>query len=133
VDGTGSSRSADPGGWILRIGVAAFFLLAGVEKFSADPHNQWIAIFDRIGVGQWFRYATGIVEVVGAVLYVFPALCKPGAVLLVSAMVGAIVAHVTVLRDPGASAIPAALLVATVLIALRDPSPERRSEDRRSS
>ena len=114
----------DIGGWILRIGVAVFFLLAGVDKFSPDARNQWIAIFARIGVGQWFRYATGVVEIAGAVLYAFPATCKSGAILLVSAMVGAIVAHVTVLGDPGASAIPAALIVATVLIAIRDPDPD---------
>lgn len=115
--------TVDIGGWILRIGVAVFFLMAGVDKFSADARNQWVAIFARIGVGQWFRYATGIVEIVGGGLYAFPATCKSGAVLLVSAMFGAIVAHVTVLGDPGASTIPAALIVATVLIALRDPDP----------
>ena len=116
------SRS-DLGGWVLRLGVAAFYVAFGLEKFGGE-HNGWIAIFDRIGWGQWFRVATGIIEVAGGVLYVIPWTTLPAALLLSATMAGAIVAHVTVLGDPGSSVMPGAALVATVVIALRQPDRE---------
>lgn len=113
--------ASDLGGWVLRGGVAAFFVAFGYDKFSGDPHNPWIALFDRIGFGQGLRVATGVIEVGGGALYVVPATCRVAATLLALTMVGAIVAHLTVLGDPGSSIMPAAALVATVLVALREP------------
>src|SRR5947208_3549241 len=110
---------ADLTGWMLRAGVMIFFLAFGADKFASGPGNSWVGIFARIGLGQWFRIVTGVIEVGGAVLYLFPATCKVAAVILGLTMIGAIVAHVTVLGDPGASAMPAVVLVATVLIAVR--------------
>lgn len=111
--------TSDASGWALRVGVAGFYLAFGVDKFGA--HSSWIRLFDQIGWGQWFRIATGIIEVGGAILYVIPWTTWPATVLLSSAMLGAIVAHVTVLHDPGASVVPAVALIGTVAIALREP------------
>jgi putative oxidoreductase len=113
--------SSDLGGWVLRAGVAAFFIVFGYDKFGTDPHNGWVAVFNRIGLGQWFRVATGVIEIGAGALYVFPATCRISATLLALTMLGAIVAHVTVLGDPGSSIMPAAALAATVGIALREP------------
>lgn len=115
--------SPDYAGWFLRACVAIAFLKIGWAKFDADPHNEWIGIFERIGFGQWFRFATGVVEMLGAVLYVPTRTRMAGAVLLGGAMVGAIVAHVTVLHDAVLSIVPLALLAAIVGIALRIPDP----------
>ena len=41
-----------------------------------------VALFDAIGVGQCFRYATGLIEVVSAVALLAPPLAPLGAVTL---------------------------------------------------
>jgi uncharacterized membrane protein YphA (DoxX/SURF4 family) len=115
-----TTRQSDLGGWILRAGVAAFFVAFGWDKFNSAPGSEWVGIFRRIGFGQWFRIMTGIIEVGGAALYIFPLTCRIGAALLATTMVGAIIAHCTVLRDPLSSIMPAAALLATVMIALRE-------------
>ena len=56
--------------WGLRLLVAAVFLYEGTDKFGS--RRLWIRLFADIGIGQWFRYATGIVEVVGGVLMLIP-------------------------------------------------------------
>ena len=117
-------QSVDLGGWVLRAGVAAFYIAFGAEKFGSGPHNGWIVTFDRIGFGQWFRAATGVIEVGAGMLYIFPRTCKPAAVLLGATMVGAIVAHLSVLGDPIGVVLPLAALIATIIIALREPEPE---------
>ena len=116
------ARRVDVAGWLFRAGVTVLFIVVGLQKFDGVPTSSWVKIFAAIGFGQWFRVATGVVEVVGGALYLFPATCKVAAVLLASAMVGAIVAHLTVLHDPISIVIPLTLLVAIVLIALRDPT-----------
>ena len=116
--------ASDASGWVLRIGVGAFYFLFGIEKFGGGPHNSWAPMFDRIGWGQWFRIATGVIEVGGALLYVLPWTTWVGAFLLSSTMLGAILAHVMVLGDPGSSFVPAVALVATMAIALREPDEE---------
>ena len=105
--------------WVLRIGVAGFFVLVGLDKFSQDPRSEWVGIFQRIGFGVWFRYCTGLLEVGGGLLYLWPAATGIGAGLLVCTMTGAIVAHLTVLHDPGSSVIPLALGIGAALAALR--------------
>ena len=56
--------------WILQIGAAGMFLMVGFLKLSGDP--QMVGLFDAIGVGQWFRYVTGSLEVAGAILLLSP-------------------------------------------------------------
>jgi uncharacterized membrane protein YphA (DoxX/SURF4 family) len=116
-----NDRHIDYSGWFLRGCVAIAFVYIGLDKFDDSPRNQWIGIFARIGFGQWFRYATGIVEIAGGILFVLPITCRAGIVLLGSAMVGAIVAHFTVLHDPILSFVPLILLAAVVGIGLRIP------------
>lgn len=49
------------GSWILQGVAAAAFLAAGAAKLGgAAPMVQ---LFDQIGIGQWFRIVTGLVEV----------------------------------------------------------------------
>lgn len=117
----GKRRESDLGGWVLRGGVALFFVLMGAEKFSNAPHSPWIGIFAQIGLGQWFRYFTGVVEVAGALLYVAPRTLPIGALLLSCAMLGAMMVHIFVRHSVAASIYPAVVLLAVVLIALRRP------------
>lgn len=112
--------TSDLGGWVLRGGVAVFFVMAGLEKFDPPP-NEWIDIFTQIGLGQWFRYLTGWVEIIGAILY-FPAwTCPIGAAFLACTMACAVIVHISVLHNFGAWIEPALLLFAIIAIAARRP------------
>jgi len=51
--------------WILQIGAAGMFLMAGFSKLSGDP--RMVGLFEAIGFGQWFRYVTGFVGSPGRV------------------------------------------------------------------
>ena len=63
--GSGSTgKIINVGLWILQIGAAGMFLMVGFFKLSGDP--QMVGLFDAIGLGQWFRYVTGSLEVLGA-------------------------------------------------------------------
>ena len=99
--------------WVLQILVAVAFLAAGSGKLLGTPET--VALFDAVGIGQWFRYVIGVLEVLGALLLVFPGLTAFGAVLLGVVMTGASVSHLTVLDSaPTASLV---LLALTALIA----------------
>jgi uncharacterized membrane protein YphA (DoxX/SURF4 family) len=74
-----------------------------------------VATFQKIGVGQWFRYLTGFLEVVGAIGLVIPRFAFYGAALLVIVMIGAVITHLTILG--GSPAAPIGLLVITGTIA----------------
>jgi len=100
--------------WILRMGVALFFVAVGLDKFAAK--SDWPRIFARIGWGEWFRYTTGVVEALGGLLMLLPRTTRLGAALLACTMLGAIGAHVLALGDPAVSIIPAALLI--IIVAL---------------
>lgn len=111
----------DLGGWVLRGGVMVFFILMGLEKFPSGAGAPWPVIFDQIGLGQWFRYFTGIVEIGGGVLYFIPWTSLLGAVLLGSTMLGAMVVHLVVRHSVGSSLIPFVILLAIIGVMLRDP------------
>ena len=89
------------------------FLLAGSLKLAGVP--MMVEMFGRIGLGQWFRYLTGTIEVVSAVLLLIPALALYGAVALAVTMVGAIITHLFIVG--GNFAVPVVLLGATTTIA----------------
>lgn len=82
--------------WTVQVLVALAFLAAGAAKLLGNP--DMISLFDAIGVGQWFRYVTGTLEVLGAVLLIVPSQTAFGALLLLCVMAGAILAHLTVLH-----------------------------------
>lgn len=121
VVGTPRERR-DVVGWLLRFGVGGLFMLIGSGKLDANPHGMWYQIFAKIGFGQWFRVATGLIQLSGGALFLFPGTCRVGGAMLAATMVGAIVAQATVLGNPMIIFIPGALLAAVVIVALRDPS-----------
>lgn len=94
-------------GWVLQIAAAGMFLLAGGNKLAGN--EQMVQLFDAIGVGQWFRYVTGGIEVVGAIGLLVPAAARFAAPVLGVTMVGAALTHVVILHN--SPAIPLVLLV----------------------
>ncbi|HEV2985187.1 MAG TPA: DoxX family protein, partial [Vicinamibacterales bacterium] len=74
-----------------------------------------IAVFDAVAIGQWFRYVTGSLEVLGALLLIVPGTTVFGAGLLACVMAGAVAAHLTVLHS--APTAPLVLFALTAVIA----------------
>src|SRR5258706_8157266 len=109
-DSTG--KIINVGLWILQIGAAGMFLMVGFLKLSGDP--QLVGLFDAIGLGQWFRYLTGSLEVLGAILLLIPRLSGLGALLLVWVMLGAVATHVFVVV--GSPLMASILLIVTGVI-----------------
>jgi putative oxidoreductase len=89
--------------WLLQIAAAAIFLFAGSRKLMADP--QMVAVFAKVGIGQWFRLLTGMLEIGGALALLVPRTAAFAAVLLAVVMVGAAIAHLTMLGGSPALAI----------------------------
>lgn len=99
--------------WVVQIGLALMFFMAGGNKLAGNP--MMVGLFDAIGIGQWFRYVTGALEVTGAALLLVPRISGLGAVLLVPVMLGAITTHLVVLHS--SPAMPLGLLVGLTFVA----------------
>jgi putative oxidoreductase len=82
--------------WALRIVVAGLFLFAAFMKLTGQP--MMVQEFETVGLGQWFRYATGVLELIGAMMVLIPPVSALGGCLLLLVDVGAFVAQVTVLH-----------------------------------
>ena len=95
--------------WVLKILAALAFLGAGAMKLIGNP--DMVAVFEAVGLGQWFRYLTGVIEVGGAILLFVPGLQLFSSGILAITMVGAVTAHLLIL---GPSAIPALVLLVIV-------------------
>lgn len=117
---------SDPGAWIIRLAVAIIFVMIGVDKFDSHPNREWVRIFARIGLGQWFRVATGLIEVAGGALLILPITKRLGAAVLAITMVGACVAHITVLHDPVTCIVPTVLGGIAVVVGLDEPGYDMR-------
>ena len=100
-------------GWILCLLLTFVFLLFGGMKLVGKP--VMVQEFNQVGLGQWFRYFTGTLEVAGAIGLLIPKVSRWAALLLGVVMVGALVAHFTVLHSPPALA--TILLILAVLTA----------------
>ena len=90
------SRAGSIGFWLLKGLVALAFIAAALLKLSGDP--KMVTEFGEIGFGQGFRYLTGVIEVLGAVLLLVPRAARLGALLLLGICVGALVAQIVVLH-----------------------------------
>jgi putative oxidoreductase len=108
-----SAKIINVGLWILQIGAAGMFLMVGFLKLSGDA--QLVGLFEAIGLGQWFRYLTGTLEVAGAFLLLIPRASGLGALMLAGVMVGAVVTHLFIVGGSPLMAI--VLLVVTGLVA----------------
>lgn len=123
-----TARSLLP--WIASILIALIFLSEGAAKFS--ERGVWLRIFEQIGLGHWFRYFTGVVEITGALLLIVPATRLLGAVLLACTMCGALLTHALVTGFGRPTVAVIVLLLVLVAIAA-DRLRKRRSHQPASS
>jgi putative oxidoreductase len=97
--------------WILSGFAALLFIGVGGAKLAGAA--VMVELFGKVGLGQWFRYLTGLLEVGAGIGLLLSRYAFYAAIVLAIVMVGAVIAHVTVL---GSS--PAAPLVLFVLIGI---------------
>jgi uncharacterized membrane protein YphA (DoxX/SURF4 family) len=92
-----ASRGKTIGLWVLRLLLAALFLFAGLMKLSGQ--DMMVQEFNVIGWGQWLRYFTGILELVGAIALLIPSVSAFGALILLAVDVGAFFAQLLILHQ----------------------------------
>jgi putative oxidoreductase len=99
--------------WLTQVALAVMFLMAGGSKLAGVP--AMVTLFDAIGLGQWFRYVTGVIEVTSGIALLVPSAALVGALLLLPTMLGAIVTNVFVV--PASPVMPLLLLLAAAAVA----------------
>lgn len=107
--------------WSLRIIAAIILLQTLFFKFSAHPES--VALFTKLGVEPWGRIATGVIELITAILLILPATKAFGALSAVGVMLGAIASHLFVVgiesaNDGGQLFYLALLVLACSLVVL---------------
>lgn len=106
-----SSRATNIALWVIQVLLAAAFLMAGASKLLGA--EMMVQQFETLGLGQWFRYLTGALEIAAAILLLVPRRSGYGALLLIPIMLGAAAAHIVVFKNN-----PAAPLVLLGLAAI---------------
>ena len=110
---TKSGRGMNIALWALQVLLAAAFLMAGASKLAGA--EMMVGQFEAIGLGQWFRYLTGGLEIAAAILLLIPRLSGYGALLLIPIMLGAAAAHLVVFKN--SPAVPLVLLGLAAVVA----------------
>lgn len=104
------------GDWAARTVLFAIFLFFAAGKFTSNPNSPWVVLFKQIGFGQWFRYFTGILEVLGAFLVLIPQTVFLGLLLLMGTSTGAMLVAMIFLHRPADAVIPFALFTAMLAL-----------------
>jgi uncharacterized membrane protein YphA (DoxX/SURF4 family) len=81
------------GTWLLRLIAAIILLQTLFFKFTASPESVYI--FTKVGMEPWGRIASGIAELIAALLILVPRTTWLGALLAMGVMSGAIFFHLT--------------------------------------
>ncbi|HXI31327.1 MAG TPA: DoxX family protein [Vicinamibacterales bacterium] len=96
--------------WVLTVVAAVMFVLAGTLKLAGVEME--VQLFAAIGIGQWFRYVTGLLEIAGAIGLLVAPLAPFAALQLAAVMIGALATHLFVV---GGSPLPAIVLLGASL------------------
>jgi uncharacterized membrane protein YphA (DoxX/SURF4 family) len=98
LNGTDPQRGRAPliALWVVQVVLAVMFLMAGNSKLAGVP--TMVSLFDAIGLGQWFLYVTGVIELTAGIALLVPRAAVFGVLLLIPTMLGAIVTNVFVVH-----------------------------------
>ena len=118
VSATMPNKWLNVGTWGLQILMALVFLGAGAAKLAGA--ESMVEQFEKIGIGQWFRYLTGAIEISGAVALLIPRFSGFGALLLGGTMIGAIFTHLFVFGNSPAAPLILLALLTSIIWARRD-------------
>lgn len=83
--------------------LAGIFFIVGGAKLVG--RQDMVTLFRDVGIGQWFRYLTGGIEVAGAVLLVTPLFAGISALALAGVMIAATLIELFVLHRPPIAAL----------------------------
>src|SRR3712207_4621454 len=99
--------------WAPQVLLALVFAMARLAKVFGDP--AMVQMFATIGIGQWFRYVVGALEIAGAVGVLIPRLSGLAVLGLIGLMAGGTLNDVIVLgTNP---LLPIALMLVSALVA----------------
>ncbi|WP_256829380.1 DoxX family protein [Pseudomonas sp. Pse1] len=112
VQASGQSKTIKHTSLALRLVAAAAFLAAGGAKLMGA--SMMVEVFEHIGVGQWFRIVTGLVEVSAAIALLVTFTAGLGGLLLAITMVFAIFTHLFVIGGSPAPAVVLLLITASI-------------------
>ena len=99
--------------WALQALLALMFAMSGFAKVGGDA--AMVEMFATIGIGQWFRYLVGALEIAGAIGVLVPRLSGLAALGLVCLMAGATLTNLFVLGT--SPLLPVVLMVVSALVA----------------
>ncbi len=99
---------------ILQVLLAAVLLNAGIGKYAGEAGP--VETFDQVGVGQWFRYVIGTIEIASGVGLLIPPIAGLAALAAGSVLIGAVAMEAFVLTD-GNPIVPAVLVVLLAVVA----------------
>lgn len=93
----GPSRGMNVVLWVLQILLAAYMLIDhAVPKLLGLGTS--VEMFEDIGLGQWFRYLTGTLELLGSIGLLIPRVAGLAALGLAGVMVGATLTNLFVIN-----------------------------------
>ncbi|SDB82994.1 DoxX family protein [Acinetobacter boissieri] len=92
--------------WFLRIFLALAFISAGCAKLAGVP--MMISVFDQIGIGQWFRFFTGTIEIICGIGLFIQRTTAFASTLLAITMICAVFTHLFLI---GGNPAPAVILL----------------------
>lgn len=81
--------------WILRIVAAVILLQTLFFKFTAAPESVYI--FTKVHAEPWGRIGSGVIELIAAILLLWPRYTWLGSLLTLATATGAILSHLTLL------------------------------------
>jgi putative oxidoreductase len=96
--------------WLLQVPLALVFLVASYRKLTGDAVP--VETFAQLGLGEWFRYFTGVLELLGGIGLLVPRVASLAAVGLAGIMIGAVLTHLFVI---GGSAVLALVFLIALL------------------
>ena len=112
------SRKATIALWTLRVLMAVLFVVSGIMKLTSNPMT--VQEFDAVGLGQWLRYLTGLMEVVGGLAVLVPTVSVYGAIILLVVDIGAFFAQLTSLHMDWIHPIVIGALLVAIIYLQRD-------------
>ena len=101
--------------WILTVFLGLAFIFFGGVKLVGHP--GMVEEFARIGIGQWFRFVTGFLEVSGAIGLFIPRVRFWAALQIATVMVGATFTNIFVLHIPVLARLTAVLMALALALA----------------
>jgi len=98
-----------------RLAFGVVFIVIGFSKF--DSSSEWVKVFQTLGLGQWFRYFTGAMQMTGGALMLVPRTSIAGALMIACTMAGAAVADLFFLNGGPIFIVPLALFGGAIALA----------------